>query len=214
MNVGSPGATRAERPAGLRSTAAAGSDSSTAVLPKVEALGLVETETVARGTVVTDAVLKMAPIELLFAGEISPGKFVVVFGGDVGPTRAAHARGVEVSGERHVDDLLITGLHPGVLPALDGTADDVEDGEALGTIETSTVAAVILAADRAAKTARIKLRRIRLAQGLGGNGFVYLTGTVHDVESAVAAGNQVAGSALRDWAIVPRLHDIARRALL
>jgi len=198
------------RPAGLRSTAQPGDGSS---LPSVEALGLVETDSISRGTVVADGVLKMAPVELLFAGEISPGKFVVLFGGDVGPTRASHARGVELAGERKIDDLLLPQLHQGVLPAIEdrvGAGDD----DALGTIETTSVASTVLAADRAAKAARITLRRIRLAQGLGGKGFVFLTGPVHDVEAAVAAGKSAAGSRLSDWSIIPRLAAGARAQLL
>jgi len=198
------------RPAGLRSTGQPGDGGS---LLSVEALGLVETDSIARGTVVADGVLKMAPVELLFAGEISPGKFVVLFGGDVGPTRASHARGVELAGERRIDDLLLPQLHPGVLPAVEdrvGAGDD----DALGTIETTSVASTVLAADRAAKAARITLRRIRLAQGLGGKGFVFLTGPVHDVEAAVAAGKAAAGSRLSDWSIIPRLAAGARAQLL
>jgi microcompartment protein CcmL/EutN len=169
----------------------------------------VETDTVARGVVVADGVLKMAPIQLLFAGEVSPGKFVVIFGGDVGPTRSSHGRGVEIAGEHRIDDLLIPQLHRGVVPALEERASEVEY-DALGTVETTTVASTILAADRAAKAVRITLRRIRLAQGIGGKGFVYLTGRVQDVEAAVTAGRAAAGGNLADWSIIPRLHDRAR----
>jgi microcompartment protein CcmL/EutN len=201
---------RSTRPAGLCSAAPAGE---ARTLPAVEALALVETDSVARGVVVADSVLKMAPVELLFAGEVSPGKFVVLFGGDVGPTRAAHGRGVEVAGERRVDDLLLPQIHAGVLPALEDRTGPGED-DALGTLEMSTVASTILAADRSAKAARVTLRRIRLAQGLGGKGFVYLTGTVHDVEAAVAAGRAAAGPRLADWSIVARLHAGARVQIL
>ena len=199
------------RPAGLRSTAQPGEGQGQ--LPAIEALGLIETDSVSRGVVVADGVLKMAPVELLFAGEISPGKFVVIFGGDVGPTRASHARGVELAAERKIDDLLIPQLHQGVLPALEDRAGAGED-DALGTIETTSVASTVLASDRAAKAARVTLRRIRLAQGLGGKGFVFLTGPVHDVEAAVAAGKAAAGSRLADWSIIPRLAAGAKSQLL
>jgi microcompartment protein CcmL/EutN len=198
------------RPAGLRSTSQPGDG---AQLLAVEALGLIEVDSVARGAVVSDGVLKMAPVELLFAGEISPGKFVVLFGGDVGPTRASHGRGLELAGDRKIDDLLIPQLHQGVLPALEDRTGPGDD-DALGTIETTSVASTVLASDRAAKAARVTLRRIRLAQGLGGKGFVYLTGTVHDVEAAVTAGKAAAGSRLADWSIIPRLAAGARSQLL
>ena len=201
------------RPAGLRSTASPGGEGESAPLPSVESLAVVEVGSVPRGTVVADGVLKMAPVRLLFAGEISPGKFLVLFGGAVGPTRASHARGVELAGDVRVDDLLLPQLHPGVLPAIEQRVP-AEDGEALGTLETETVAATIAAADRAAKAARIRLRKIRLAQGLGGRAFVYLTGALTDVEAAVAAGRVAAGDRLRDWSIVPRLHPQAGELLL
>lgn len=203
----------AARPAGLRSTASPGGEAGGGGLARVEALGLVETSSVSRGAVVADGVLKMAPVRLLFAGEVSPGKFVVVFGGAVGPTRASHARGVELAGDRRVDDLLLPQLHAGVLPALENEVTGGET-ESLGTLETATVAATIDASDRAAKAARVTLRRIRLAQGLGGKGFVFLTGSLPDVEAAVAAGRDAAGSRLTDWSIVPRLHPQAAEQLL
>ena len=202
--------TRPPRPAGLRP---AGVPLEARPLPELEALAVVETDSVARGVVVADGVLKMAPVELVFAGEVSPGKFVVLFGGEVGATRAAHGRGVELAGEHRVDDLLLPQIHPGVLPAVEDRVGAGED-DALGTLETATVAAAVLAADRAAKAARVTLRRIRLAQGLGGKGYVYLTGPVHDVEAALAAGRAAAGSRLADWSIVPRLHAGARAQIL
>ena len=201
------------RPAGLRSTASPGGEAATPGLPAVEALGVVEVGSVPRGAVVADGVLKMAPVRLLFAGEISPGKFVVLFGGDVGPTRASHARGVELAGDLLVDELLLPQLHAGVLPAIERRVA-AQEADSLGTLETETVAATIAAADRAAKAARIQLRKIRLAQGLGGRAFVYLTGDLPDVEAAVAAGRAAAGDRLRDWSIVPRLHVQAGELLL
>lgn len=202
-----------ERPRGLRSTASPGGEGTGGSLPSVEALAVVEIGSVPRGAVVADGVLKMAPVRLLFAGEISPGKFLVLFGGDVGPTRVSHARGVELAGDFRVDDLLLPQLHPGVLPALEQRVPE-EEADALGTLETETVAATIAAADRAAKAARIRLRKIRLAQGLGGRAFLYLTGALPDVEAAVSAGRAAAGDRLRDWSIVPRLHPQAGERLL
>ena len=52
------------RPAGLRSSAATGGSGPPSRIPEVEALGLVETDTVARGVVVADGVLKDLPVDL------------------------------------------------------------------------------------------------------------------------------------------------------
>src|SRR5262249_39405022 len=136
-NASAGTAAKRTRPAGLRSTSQPGEGAG--LLPAIEALGLIETDSISRGTVVADGVLKMAPVELLVAGEISPGKFVVLFGGDVGPTRASHAKGLELAAERKIDDLLIPQLHPGVLPAIEDRVGPGDD-DALGTIETTSVA--------------------------------------------------------------------------
>ena len=162
---------------------------------------------------VTDGVLKMAPVELLFAGEVTPGKFVVLFGGDVGPTRASHVRGVDLAGDSGSMTCSSRSSTPACCRRLEDRAGAGED-DALGVIETTSVASAIWAADRAAKAARITLRRIRLAQGLGGSGFVYLAGPVHDVEAAMTAGRAAAGARLADWSIIPRLHAAARAQLL
>ncbi len=57
--------------------------------------------------------------------------------------------------------------------------------EALGIVESFSVASLIEAADAAVKTARIRLIEIRLAMALGGKAFVTMTGDVAAVRSAV-----------------------------
>ena len=75
-------------------------------------------------------------------------------------------------------------------------------------IETLTAAAAIEAADAAAKSADVTLRDIRLANGLGGKGVVFLTGDLSNTQAAIDAGGAVArGKKLLGRAIViPRLH--------
>ncbi|HPQ17303.1 MAG TPA: BMC domain-containing protein, partial [Bryobacteraceae bacterium] len=75
-------------------------------------------------------------------------------------------------------------------PAISGTTK-VEALEALGAIESFSVASLIEGADAAVKAANVKLIEIRLAMALGGKAFVTLTGSVAAVEAAVAAGAAV-----------------------
>ena len=63
-----------------------------------------------------------------------------------------------------------------------------EQGEALGVIETRTVAAVLGAADAGVKGARVALLEILMADGLGGKGYLLFGGTVSEVEAAVEIG--------------------------
>lgn len=176
------------------------------------ALAAIETATVASGVRVADQVMKTAPVQLLFAEPVSPGKFVIVFGGSVGDVHAAYEKGVEAAQSALLDSLNLPQCHADVLAAFDGIAQGPA-GEALGVLEADSIPATLLAADKAAKTAPVRLRRIRLANALGGKGFVYLDGTVGDVNASVAAARSVIGAHLADSVVIPRLAEAVRDRL-
>jgi microcompartment protein CcmL/EutN len=171
------------------------------------AIAAVETSSIAQGTVVGDAMVKTADVTLVEACTISPGKYWVLIGGDVGPVRSSFRRGLEVAGDTLLDSLFIPQLHEAVLPALRGLAPPA-DHDALGVIETVTAAAAIVAADHAAKAADVLLRDLRLANGLGGKGVLFLSGAVSDVQAAVEAGRAEAlrRGLLSRSVVVPQLH--------
>jgi microcompartment protein CcmL/EutN len=125
----------------------------------------------------------------------------------VAEVRAAFAKGLDAASDVLLDSLFIPQLHEMVIPALQSQGPAV-DHDALGVIETLTAAATIVAADRAAKTAEVTLRHIRLANGLGGKGYVFLSGDVSNVQAAVEAGRaeaQQKGLLVRS-VVIPRLH--------
>jgi len=171
------------------------------------AIGAVETSSIAQGVVVADAMVKTAEVDLIELGPISPGRFWVLIGGEVATVRASFQRGLEVAADALLDSLFIPQLHEMVLPALRGTCPP-HDHDALGVIETLTAASAIVAADRAAKAAEVVLRDLRLANGLGGKGVLWLTGAVGDVQAAVEAGRAeaLARGLLARSVVIPRLH--------
>jgi microcompartment protein CcmL/EutN len=178
------------------------------------AIAAVETSSIAQGVVVADAMLKQAEVELLAATTTSPGRFWVLVGGAVAPVRAAHARGIELAADTVIDQLLLPQLDAAVLPAIHGVAAWSED-DAVGVIESLTAASAIVAADTAVKSARVRLRRIRLADGIGGKGVVLLSGLVHDVQEAVRAGREDAQrrGLLARAVVVPRIDPGLRQHL-
>jgi microcompartment protein CcmL/EutN len=113
-----------------------------------------------------------------------------------------------VAADTLLDQLLIPQVHPMVLAAARGTVPRGDGDDALGVIETLTASAAIVAADFAAKAARVTLRDLRLANGIGGKGVLYLTGEVGEVEAAVAAGRDEARrrGLLARAVVIPRLH--------
>ncbi len=172
-----------------------------------EAIALVELNSVARGFRVCDAVAKKAPVEILEASPICPGKFFVLFSGKVAPVEESLAAGLEAGGENTVDHLILTDIHPQVIPSF-SCSNSVEIIDALGVIETLSIASTIVAADIAAKTTDIKLIEARLAKGLGGKAYVTLTGTIADVEASVEAGKRRASEVglLVGTTVIPAPH--------
>jgi microcompartment protein CcmL/EutN len=153
-------------------------------------LGLVELSSIASGLVVTDAMLKAADVELLLARTICSGKYMALVRGDVAAVEAAVAAGVAAGDFAVIDTFVIPNVDEQVFPAITGLTQ-VQALEAIGVIESFSVAALIEAADAAAKAANVKLIEVRLAMALGGKAFATMTGTVAAVEAAVAAGAEV-----------------------
>ena len=108
-----------------------------------------------------------------------------------------------------MDELFIQQVHEQVEQALRRRGGHL-DGQldAIGVIETSTVAAAILAADLALKTATVDLFDLRIANGLDGKSFLSVIGPVSDVRSSVTAAAKSAearGKLLRS-VVIPRPH--------
>ncbi len=154
---------------------------------QIEAIGLVEFNSIAIGIHACDEMVKVAPVLLVAAMTICPGKYISVVGGEVSSVESSVKRGREVGADSVVDHLFIPNIHPQVFPAIMGTAAKINI-RSLGIIETFSVASAIVAGDGAAKAAKINLIELRLAQGLAGKSFVILTGDVSDVTAGVEAG--------------------------
>lgn len=150
-------------------------------------IGLIELGSIAAGMLVTDTMLKTAEVELVLARTICSGKYMVLVRGDVAAVQSAVDAG-RIAGDFSVIDVfVIPNVHESIFPAISGTTK-IEVLEALGIIESFSVASLIEAADAAAKAASVKLIEVRLAMALGGKAFVTLTGEVAAVQSAVDAG--------------------------
>ena len=151
------------------------------------AIGVVELSSVAAGFAVVDAMLKAANVEPLVFRTICSGKYLAMIGGDVADVRAAVATGVNTGQTAVIDSSVLSNIHPDIFSAIAGN-QVMEMRDALGIIESFSVAALVEAADVAIKAADVRIVELRLAMALGGKAFVSLTGNVASVEAAVAAG--------------------------
>jgi microcompartment protein CcmL/EutN len=174
--------------------------------PIEPALGLLELDSIAAGIAAGDAMAKRAPIEVIRAGTVHPGRYLVLVGGAVADVEEALEAGRAAASASVRDEVFLPNVHPGVTAGMRG-ARPTATGEALGIIETDTVAAVIEAADAGLKGARVQLLELRLADDLGGKGYLLFDGPVAEVEAAVEVGaGRIAARPGLTWRIIPQLH--------
>lgn len=171
------------------------------------ALALVEFDSIAAGIMAGDAMVKKAPVARIVAGTVHPGRYLVLVSGEVAPVQEALAAGLAAGSGAILDHVFLPGVHHD-LPA--GIAAGRRPGpiEALGIVETASVAAAIQAADAGLKGAQVTLLELRLADGLGGKGLAFFSGAVTDVEAAMAIACEAIaeGGHLLNAVVIPQLH--------
>ncbi len=177
------------------------------------ALALLEFESIAVGIEAGDAMAKRAPLALIRAGTVHPGRYLVLVGGEVADVEEAIDAGRTVGGACILDTVFLPHVHPDVVSAVAGRRLDGA-GEALGIVETATVASILEAADAGLKGANVRLLELRLADGLGGKGYLLFDGSVSDVEAAVEIGcERIADRRGVFRRVIPQLHAEMRANL-
>jgi len=151
------------------------------------ALALLEFSSIAAGVFAGDAMVKRAQLDLIHAGTVQPGKYLILIGGNVAEVEEALKAGQENALDSLNDYIFLPGVHPDVVRAIGG-GRQTQISDALGIVETLTVPAAIQAADKGIKGAQVSLVEIRLADGLNGKGLVFFSGLVSDVETAIELG--------------------------
>ena len=159
----------------------------------VIALGALEFSSIAIGIVALDEMIKIAPIKIIEARTMCPGKYHIVFSGDVAAVEYSFNKGYETGKELIVDSLFLPMIHPDAAMAI-GKTISTPEWDAIGIIETNTVVSSIEAADLAAKVGGVKIIEVRLAIGFGGKSYVKLLGSLDAVEAAMEAGTAKARS--------------------
>jgi bacterial microcompartment shell protein len=179
------------------------------------AVGLLEFDSIVRGIEAGDAMVKSAPLQVIRAGTVHPGRYLVLVGGRTAAVEEAMEAGRSVGGGAVVDTVFLPDVHPDVVDSLGGVRREGV-GDALGVIETATVAAAIDAADAGVKGARVTIRDLRLADDLGGKGYVLFGGDVAEVEAAVGHGVGRTAASGQEVAhvVISQLHEEMRENLV
>ena len=142
----------------------------------LETIGFLELNSIAKGVEAADLILKTAEVDLIFAKAGCPGKYYILFTGEVAAVKASLDAGVAIGGN-----------HPQVIKAINLAAEPGTPG-AIGVMEFFSVTASVYAADAAVKAADVDLIDVRLGTGIGGKSFVVLTGEVAAVREAIECG--------------------------
>ena len=178
------------------------------------ALALIEFSSIAAGTRAVDALIKKAPVTIERAGTLQPGKFAVLFGGDVASVDESYAEALRVGGTAVSDRVMLPLVEPTVYRATLGEVGDWT-GDTLGIIEADAMAPLLLAADSAVKGANVRVVRMRLGDELGGKALAHFVGEQHDVEAAIGIGVEriTDGTRAVHSSITPRYDDELRATL-
>ena len=175
-----------------------------------KAVGFVEIKSIPVGIQTADEMVKAGNVELLLSTPICPGKYVIIVGGHVGPVKAELVSGIYL-----IDTHILDNIREEVLPAIAGVTP-TQQIQAVGAIETISALTAIIAADTAVKASKVSIVDLRIARGLGGKGYLVITGEVSSVRSAVNACLAKLGISgeVTSTSIIPRPHPQIVESLL
>lgn len=169
------------------------------------AVAVWEFSSIVDGVACADAIAKGSPIDALLTGTTHPGKYVVLVSGDTASVEVA----IDIVGDMEVEVIDFRFLPDiatevaDVVTRKDTTVTAM--GDAIGVVETSSVASGIDAADAAVKAANVGLGALRMADGIGGKAYLVVDGTVGEVEAAVEAAVARAGGHVVASVVIPNL---------
>lgn len=151
-----------------------------------EALGVIEYLKIPTGMVAADKMAKTSDIEIIQCVSMCPGKYVVMFKGDLSAVKSAIEAGTVEFSENVIDSFLLGNPSKKIYEALSG-ANNVDISGSIGIIEAYSVASTLEGADIALKTANVDLIDIRLARGMCGKSYFTITGLVAEVTASIEA---------------------------
>lgn len=159
------------------------------------ALGMLLVAEVPAGLRALDAMLKEAPVELIGAGTIQYGFYMIVLAGSVEAVDRSMRRGFDSTAAQTIDSVLLPDAEPRILPAIrDGAIRWPAPGDTLGAVQAGTPPFLLRAVDRALKGTSVELVEMRLGDGLGGRAIASFWGETSDVEAAIGLARGAAGA--------------------
>ena len=161
------------------------------------AIGFLEYTSIGSGLKIADRIIKNTSIKVIMANPNCPGKYQILFTGEVGSVKAAVEIAHEEADSGFLDSMFLPRVDKKVIQALYSSAPG-SMGDSVGIIETLTITDSILAADTMVKAARVEILELRLGKGLAGKSYALVTGDIQNVKDAV----ETAAEAIKDKGIL------------
>lgn len=147
-------------------------------------VGFLEYISVGKGIEAADLISKNTDIDIILASPNCPGRYQILFTGDVGAVEQAVQLARDTADFNFLDSLICPRVDDSVIRAL-YAPDTTDIGDAVGVFETMTMTAVIVATDTMVKASDVSIVELRLGKGLAGKSYVIITGSVQNVRTAI-----------------------------
>jgi len=151
-----------------------------------KSIGVVEFRSIAVGISAVDIIVKASQVKILEAKTICPGKYYIIFAGQVSAVKNSSSIIEQETGSFIIDLVVIPNVYPQLFYGLAGTSE-VGKLKSIGIIETLTAPSIIWAADAAIKATDIDIVEVRIARALGGKNICVINGELSDVRESVRA---------------------------
>lgn len=148
------------------------------------AITALEISSIALGYTLVDKAVKKAPVKILEGSALTPGKFFILLNGAEAAIEESRTEMLLLVGQHVLDEVYIPQLHQEVLPALYSQSKFKVD-ESLAIVETATICSGFVSADQAVKNADVHLIDFRIARGIGGKSYFFLTGKLEEIHASV-----------------------------
>ncbi len=146
------------------------------------ALAMLDISDIPRGLLALDALAKEAWVQVLSAGTVQDGRYLVLFAGEVEPVQRSFVRACDAAGTKLRDAVLLPWAEERIAPAIvEGTVRWPAAGDTLGVMQNDASPTLLRAVDAALKGALVEGARAAAT-----NEGQYHAGNAADARSHIA----------------------------
>lgn len=159
----------------------------------MDALGIVELNSIAKGIEITDIMLKSAELEVIYSRNICPGKYMIILTGDIGSVDES----IEILKQLDNKYILATFILPNadkrIIDGINKKYNNIEI-KAIGVMEFTSVAYGIIALDKALKNGQVEIVKFILGNLVGGKCYFIITGFLSSVSESMKVAKELIDS--------------------